>query len=145
MPQQISVSEFYPIVYFLSSFSSLCWFDAGSCYCTSFMTITSLQCSFCFFEASFPPQHRKESLAQKNRPKHSLRFSLTRRVSQTTMAKNRVIVLRKSIRTQTVANRQNERRAWSELSIPKAKAKQVVAEVVAMAGPAWERASWILV
>ena len=53
------------------------------------------------------------------------------------------MLLSQSIRTQTVANKQKDRKASSELSIPKAKAMLVVADVVVIAGPAWDRASWI--
>ena len=45
---------------------------------------------------------------------------------------------------QTVANKQKLRMACSELIIPKAKAIQVVREVIVMAGPACDNASWIL-
>ena len=137
MPQILSAREFFSIACLVYSCS------LGSCEANSLTTITLLQCSRCFYEASFPAQHKAEPSEQQKRPKHSLRFSLTRRVSQTTIARNKVMLLSQSIRTQTVANKQKDRKASSELSIPKAKAMLVVADVVVIAGPAWERASWI--
>ena len=119
-------------------------FPHSSSYGASFTTTKSHEQSRYFCDVSLPPQHRTDSSAQQQIPKHSLRFSCTLRVFHTTNAIKKVKLLIQSMIIQTVAKRQNERRAQRELNMPKAKARLVVADVMVMAGPAIERASWTL-
>ena len=62
-------------------------------------------------------------------------------MSQTTVAKKNVMILRYWIRTHTVAKRQKLRRASRDEIVPSANADAVVSEVIVIAGPADERAS----
>jgi len=62
-------------------------------------------------------------------------------VSQTTAARKKVIVLRYSTATHTVAKRQKLRSASREEIVPKAKAEAVVRDVIVIAGPACDSAS----
>ena len=77
-----------------------------------------------------------ESFGQQQAPAHSRLLSCTRFVSDTTNAKNMVILANQSIRLHTRAKRQKLRRASNELNIPKAKAKLVANDVTVISGPA---------
>ena len=90
---------------------------------------------------SLPLQQKIESSVQQHRPRQSLRKELTRYVSHTTAARNKVIILRYWIRMHTVAKRQKLRSASIDEIMPKAKANAVVAVVIVMAGPAVDSAS----
>ena len=62
-------------------------------------------------------------------------------MSQTTAARNSVIMLINWIKMHTVAKRQKLRKNSREEIMPRAKADAVVSDVMVMAGPAEDKAS----